>query len=183
MRIERVSLKLWGEKLLDSFLFLKVAEITYIDNIRKTDVHRKICNSEPRSHHEKKTEINFTAKAHRMQTTLHLLWKIPTGIHPLSWLVERSQSFCISQTANWPIEGWKFVSALTSLLPWFKIHYKQKNQCKTPKPKSRPHSITSTYKNILTDRPPCYPPLYAYKPCTLLAIGQTLVHYHGEYSV
>lgn len=47
-----------------------------------------------------------------MRPILHLLWQISAGVHRLNWSVERKKSFCISLTANRPVERPKFVSTL-----------------------------------------------------------------------
>lgn len=79
----------------------------------------------------KSTEFTFSVKAHPMRPILHLLWQISAGIHRLNWSVERTKSFCISLTANRPVERPKFVSALArnsvpaqenrTLRPFFKF--------------------------------------------------------------
>ena len=57
---ERVGLRLWWRKLLDSFS--KIGGKTSI--IRKTDVE-KICDSQPISHHNN-AKLKFQVKAHQV---------------------------------------------------------------------------------------------------------------------
>ena len=114
-----------GEKLLDSFFWKDVHR--YL--IRKTDVHRRkhaILSRFP----IKKTPNSNSRSKHTCNQNLHLLWQIPVGIHRLNWPVERSKSFCISQTANRSVEGSKFVPAWVSSFPH------QIYKWKTPTPRS-----------------------------------------------